>query len=221
MLTVHEIPPGKQSIDSNQVAPVLAGGNEGAVVRPMAYAFRADLRYGAFMNAAQQTANLEALCLEHMAAEERALDQELQAARQLQAALQQGGYPALLAAVQAQHDAVLIVDDMRQRRQYFQEQAACLLDLAPSEVTLRLLSQWFSPTVAAQMEESRRRLEGLVQEVQHLNEQNRAQVRHGLSFLEHFFQELLGHVANPSRYGPAGKVQSPPTASASLIEVRG
>lgn len=150
--------------------------------------------------------------------EESHLDETLAALQILRQALLDRDQQALAGALKKQEVLTRAGGALQGRRIQLQQEAAEVLGLPFSAITLSVLANRFPPPEAAHLEQVCAGLRRKAAEVERLNRSNGVLLHYFLGFLQRFFQDLTGCPPD-GRYSPTGSQRSFPCGS--LINARG
>lgn len=140
----------------------------------------------------------------HLCDEETTLVGILDAVRQLHHSLRHLDGEALASALRSETVALQHAEGMRDRRQQIRNAGATELGIDPQEFTLGMLVANTSGDVKSSLAESRRKLEDMSAEMNHLNQQNAAMIQQSLMLVRGIVGRLTGTVASGESYNASG-----------------
>ena len=143
----------------------------------------------------------------------------LESLRQVRAALTQGNFASLNAALAQQGKTSRAADELRERRTKLRRKLASVLGVAPQTVTVQMLAVRLAGDTGERLTACRNRLRIMAAEVDRLNRANAALVSQSLDFLERFFVEITGGEHGGRSYDCSGTSRQ--SECGSIIEARG
>jgi len=152
-------------------------------------------------------AQLAALCQAVLVREQALLRAILTALQQCHRNLASNDPAAMAQAVEHCKVAASMIGQVHAHRDQFRQAAACILEVEPALVTLRLAAKHLPPAEASFVNRERQRLIALGEEIQRVHQGNAVIVWWCLDFVQRVFAAIQGNVIG-SRYSAGGKAQA-------------
>jgi hypothetical protein len=163
--------------------------------------------------------DLALLCLAHLEQEEAMLVGAVESLAQVRSALIRGDLPELTKALEAQAHTARAGEELRPGRDCMRQRIAGFLGSANDAITLEMLIERLSVPHSLSLARCRERLKGLAAQVDQLNRDNAALLRHSLDFLTRLLNQLTGGGRAGDRYTLSGKREG--ASCGSMIQARG